>query len=162
MSGHWNIFIISQFFCISYFGMQLQSVGCNYFFFHCNLTSQLVQNFLLHTLSSSISRIFIFFLLFFLSLCLIFWWPLSALITNLTFFSSIFHFPLPHLTWEQLVYICSLSNSFSASTYAQTQHQQFPRITDLVFFSSFGPKCHKFREVQLLICGLGTSIQFLP
>lgn len=163
MCGHCNIFLISQFFYISYFGILTSKCGLQ-FFFHCNLTSQLVQNFLLHTNSFLLDHLLHFYFLpSFLpgtsSHVLIASVSLNHK-PNVLLIHFSFHSPSSEMRGTCVFVACR--NYFSAFTYVQTKHQPFPHIPARSFFSSYGLKCPKLREVQLLICVLGTTVQFLP
>lgn len=162
MCGHWNIFLISQFFYISYFGILTSKCGMQ-FFFHYNLTSELVRNFLLHTEVFILHHLPIFFflpsiLLGTLSFILIAYVSLNH---KRNFLLIHFFISLSLIRDEGNLCICCLSNSFSASTYVKSiNHFSLSQIS--LYFISCGPKCTKFRELQLFRCISATSAQFLP
>lgn len=93
MSGHWIFFFSSPRSSIkAILGYWLQSVGCNSFF-HCNLTSQLVQNFLLHTNSFFLYHLLNFFLSSFLL------GTLSRILIASVCFKHKLHFLLIHFSF---------------------------------------------------------------
>lgn len=132
------------------------------FFFHCNLTSQLVHNSLLYTNfppPPSPEFLFSSFLLGTLSHILI---ASVSLNHKLNFLLIHFLFPSPSRGMRgTCVYVVSAVHFLLLPTY-RLRSSHFHTLQIFLFFHSCRPKCPKFREVQLLLGGLGTSVQFLP